>query len=84
MPPAWRAAPVRPPLNQVAQRYGRALGINGRDVTDALHAAREVLSKGTAAPASRRSGGPDGLAEADTAEASEASEAAAGDAALPG
>ena len=71
-------------LNQVAQRYGRALGINGRDVTDALHAAREVLSKGTAAPASRRSGGPDGLAEADTAEASEASEAAAGDAALPG
>jgi non-specific serine/threonine protein kinase len=34
-------------INQVAQRYGRALGITTRDVTDALQAAREALRKGT-------------------------------------
>ena len=45
-------------LAAVAQRYGRALGLNGRDVTDALHAARETLATGQAAPASTRSGAP--------------------------
>ena len=67
-------------LTQVAQRYGRALGISRRDVTDALQAAREVLDKGTAAPASTRSGGPAEPAEADAAEVAEA---AAGDPARP-
>lgn len=52
-------------LAHVAQRYGRALGINGRDVTDALHAARETLATGKAAPASTRSGVPDSAAQAE-------------------
>jgi len=41
-------------VGQVAQRYGRALGITTRDVTDALQAAREALGKGTPLPASKR------------------------------
>jgi non-specific serine/threonine protein kinase len=41
-------------LGQVAQRYGRALGIGTRDIADALHAAREALRKGTSAQASER------------------------------
>jgi len=55
-------------LAQVAQRYGRALGINGRDVTDALHAARETLATGKAAPASTRTGAPDSAAQAEAAD----------------
>ena len=49
-------------LAQVAQRYGRALGFNGRDVTDALHAAREVLTKGASVPLPTRTR-PDAMAE---------------------
>jgi non-specific serine/threonine protein kinase len=41
-------------LGQIAQRYGRALGIHARDVGDALQSAREALRKGTAAQASER------------------------------
>ena len=51
-------------LAQVAQRYGRALGINGRDVTDALHAAHETLATGKAAPASTRTGAQNSSVEA--------------------
>ncbi len=51
-------------LAQVAQRYGRALGLHGRDVTDALHAARETLATGKAAPASTRTGAPESPVEA--------------------
>jgi eukaryotic-like serine/threonine-protein kinase len=41
-------------LGQVAQRYGRALGIGTRDLTDALQAAREAVRKGTPLPPPRR------------------------------
>jgi non-specific serine/threonine protein kinase len=41
-------------IGQVAQRYGRALGINARDVGDALQAAREALRKGVPLPTPRR------------------------------
>ena len=51
-------------LAHVAQRYGRALGINGRDVTDALHAAHETLATGKAAPASTRTGAQNSSVEA--------------------
>jgi non-specific serine/threonine protein kinase len=38
-------------LTQVAQRYGRALGIGSRDVGDALKAANEALRQGAQAQA---------------------------------
>jgi len=41
-------------LGQIAQRYGRALGVNTREVGEALQSAREALRKGTAAQASER------------------------------
>ena len=41
-------------VGQVAQRYARALGINARDLTDALQAAREAIRKGTPLPPPRR------------------------------
>jgi non-specific serine/threonine protein kinase len=41
-------------LAQVAQRYGRALGIGARDLGDALQAAREALRKGRPLPQPRR------------------------------
>jgi len=46
-------------LGQIAQRYGRALGINPREVGDALQSAREALRKGTAAQASERTVTPE-------------------------
>ena len=49
-------------LGQIAQRYGRALAINARDLADGLAAAREVLRKGVASPTARH---------ADTAPATE-------------
>jgi eukaryotic-like serine/threonine-protein kinase len=76
-PPARQASA----MVQVAQRYGRALGIHGRDVTDALHAARETLATGKAAAASTRSGLPDSPvddAAADTAPGGLAGEPALG------
>ena len=45
-------------IGHVAQRYGRALMISARDITDALEAARDVLRKGTAKPAARRGDAP--------------------------
>jgi eukaryotic-like serine/threonine-protein kinase len=41
-------------IGQVARRYARALGINARDVTDALQAARESVRKGTPLPPPKR------------------------------
>ena len=41
-------------IGQVAQRYARALGINARDVADALQAARESVRQGTPLPPPRR------------------------------
>ena len=41
-------------IGQVAQRYARALGINARDVADALQAAREAVRKGTPLPPPKR------------------------------
>ena len=41
-------------VGQVAQRYARALGINARDLTDALQAAREAIRKGTPLPPPKR------------------------------
>jgi len=41
-------------LNQIAVRYARALGINTRELGDALKAAREALRRGTPAPTSGR------------------------------
>ncbi len=41
-------------IGQVAQRYARALGINARDVGDALQAAREAVRKGTPLPPPKR------------------------------
>jgi eukaryotic-like serine/threonine-protein kinase len=41
-------------IGQVAQRYARALGINARDVADALQAARESVRKGTPLPPPKR------------------------------
>jgi len=41
-------------INQVALRYGRALGVTTRDVTDALQAAREALRQGTKTPIDAR------------------------------
>jgi len=41
-------------LGLVAQRYGRALGINARELGEALQAGREALRKGTSAQASER------------------------------
>lgn len=41
-------------IGLVAQRYARALGINARDVADALQAARESVRKGTPLPPPRR------------------------------
>jgi HD-like signal output (HDOD) protein len=41
-------------IGQVAQRYGRALNINARDLTDALQAAREAVRKGVPIPPLRR------------------------------
>jgi non-specific serine/threonine protein kinase len=41
-------------IGQVAQRYARTLGINARDVADALQAARERLRKGTPMPGPSR------------------------------
>jgi hypothetical protein len=38
----------------VAQRYARALGINARDLSDALQAAREAVRQGTPMPAPKR------------------------------
>ena len=72
-------------LAQVAQRYGRALGINGRDVTDALQIARDMLATGKTAPASTRSGAtneprdagpPDAAAEVNATPASATTEPA--------
>jgi len=56
-------------LNQVAQRYGRALNINARDVNDALQAARESLRRGTPVPESARTIPPDRGAEPEPAPA---------------
>ncbi len=59
-------------IGQVAQRYARALGVNARDVGDALQAAREALRKGVPPPAPRRgdpAGAVTGSAEAGTAPA---------------
>jgi len=58
-------------LGQVAQRYGRALGINSRDIDDALRAAREALRKGTAAQASERTITPQADAATEHARAGE-------------
>ena len=41
-------------IGQVAQRYARALGINARDVADALQAARESVRQGTPLPPPKR------------------------------
>jgi non-specific serine/threonine protein kinase len=41
-------------LNQIAVRYARALGINVRDLGDALKAAREALRRGTPMPMTGR------------------------------
>ena len=41
-------------LNQIAVRYARALGINVRELGDALKAAREALRRGTPMPMSGR------------------------------
>ncbi|MEO8057124.1 MAG: HDOD domain-containing protein [Burkholderiales bacterium] len=41
-------------IGQVAQRYARALGINARDLADALQAARESVRKGTPLPPPKR------------------------------
>jgi eukaryotic-like serine/threonine-protein kinase len=41
-------------IGQVAQRYARALGINARDVSDALQAARESVGQGTPLPPPKR------------------------------
>ena len=48
------AARASTALAQVAQRYARALGINARDLADALQAARETLRKGTPLPPAQR------------------------------
>lgn len=40
-------------LAQVAQRYARVLGVNGRDLQEALQAAREMLSRRRAEAAAR-------------------------------
>ena len=56
------AQKVAAALGVLAQRYARVLRINTRSLVDALHEAREVLRKGSAAPAGR------------SAEAGEASE----------
>ena len=45
-------------IGQVAQRYGRALGLGVRDLNDALQAAREALRKGTPLPPARRGDAP--------------------------
>ncbi len=54
-------------IGQVAQRYARALGINARDVADALQAAREAVRVGTPLPSPKRGDtlgeGPEQLAE---------------------
>lgn len=42
-------------IGQVAQRYGRALGISAREIIEALEAAREAMREGDAAPQSNRS-----------------------------
>ena len=62
-------------VGQVAQRYARALGINARDVNDALQAAREQIRKGTPLPAPRRG---DTLAGNETTEPLQPPAAAAG------
>ena len=41
-------------IGQVAQRYARALGINARDLADALQAARESVREGTPLPPPKR------------------------------
>ena len=41
-------------IGQIAQRYGRVLGLSARDIAEALQAAREVMRKGTALPPARR------------------------------
>jgi non-specific serine/threonine protein kinase len=53
---AWSqlpAARVGAGLTQVAQRYARVLGVNGRDMQEALQAAREMLSRQPAEAAAR-------------------------------
>ncbi|HEX3140961.1 MAG TPA: hypothetical protein VHQ87_12960, partial [Rhizobacter sp.] len=40
-------------LNNVAQRYGRALSITVKDITEGLHAARGSLRSGPSSPAPR-------------------------------
>jgi non-specific serine/threonine protein kinase len=40
------AARVSTALTQIAQRYGRALGVNGRDLQDALQSARDAARTG--------------------------------------
>ncbi len=47
------APKVGPALGNVAQRYARVLRITTRSIVDALQEAREVLRKGSAAPARR-------------------------------
>ncbi len=45
-------------LGRVAQRYGRALGLSARDLTDGLQAGREALRHGTPLPTARRGDPP--------------------------
>ena len=51
--PAPRVAAA---IAQVAQRYARALGVNAREVGDALIVARDMLRSGVPAPETRRAG----------------------------
>ncbi|HWH80922.1 MAG TPA: HDOD domain-containing protein [Burkholderiaceae bacterium] len=53
--PGPRAAAA---LAQVAQRYGRPLGISVRDLGDALQDARDALRRGRALPTARRGDAP--------------------------
>lgn len=50
-------------LGLVAQRYARVLRINTRSLVDAMHEARDVLRKGSAAPAGRSAAPADDVAE---------------------
>ena len=52
-------------INQIATRYARALSISGRDLHEALQAAREALRKGTVAAATARTAGAESESEAE-------------------
>jgi len=59
-------------LAAVAQRYGRALSITVKDISEGLQAARNVEKHGTAAPAAVRGAGDDGSAASDLTDAAAA------------